>query len=110
PARPRSTTEPPVTEIGRWAVAGGSVDSRASGHRGHRSDDATRPARLTPPLVRFNGRMDGSNLRQSARASTSFLNSTVDLNWDQPIPEMTWSVREVVAHISEVLLWYSTDL
>jgi uncharacterized protein (TIGR03083 family) len=54
--------------------------------------------------------MDGSNLRQSARASTSFLNSTVDLDWDRPIPEMTWSVREVVAHIAEVLLWYSTDL
>ena len=34
----------------------------------------------------------------------------MDLDWDRPIPEMTWSVREVVAHISDVLLWYSTDL
>src|SRR4029077_11060337 len=42
--------------------------------------------------------------------STLFLTSAQDLDWDQPIPEMTWSVREVVAHISEVLLWYSTDL
>jgi uncharacterized protein (TIGR03083 family) len=57
-----------------------------------------------------NGRMDGSNLRQSARASTSFLTGAADLDWDVPIPDMTWSVREVVAHISEVLLWYSTDL
>lgn len=54
--------------------------------------------------------MDGSNLRQAARASTSFLTSAIDLDWDRPIPEMTWTVREVVAHISDVLLWYSTDL
>ena len=54
--------------------------------------------------------MDGSNLRQAARASTSFLTSVIDLDWDRPIPEMTWTVREVVAHISDVLLWYSTDL
>ncbi len=54
--------------------------------------------------------MDGSNLLQSARASATFLASALDLDWDRPIPEMTWSVRRVVAHISEVLLWYSTDL
>ncbi|MGS0687876.1 maleylpyruvate isomerase N-terminal domain-containing protein [Nakamurella sp. GG22] len=54
--------------------------------------------------------MDGSSLQQSARASTSFLSKTLRLDWDSPIPDMTWSVREVVAHISEVLLWYSTDL
>lgn len=36
--------------------------------------------------------------------------SAVDLEWDRPIPEMTWTVRQVVAHISDVLLWYSTDL
>ena len=57
-----------------------------------------------------NGPMDGSSLRQSGRASTSFLTSALDLDWDGPIPDMTWSVRKVVAHISEVLLWYSTDL
>src|SRR6478672_12116439 len=55
--------------------------------------------------------MDGSsNLWQSARSSASFLSSAADRDWDRPIPEMTWSVREVVAHISEVLLWYATDL
>lgn len=54
--------------------------------------------------------MDGSNLRQAARASTSFLTSVVEEDWDRAIPEMTWSVRKVVAHISEVLLWYATDL
>ena len=54
--------------------------------------------------------MDGSNLRQSARASTSFLTSTVGLDWDQQIPGMLWSVREVVAHISEVLLWNAGNL
>ena len=64
---------------------------------------------MTAPL-RLNGRMDGSNLRQSARASTSFLMTTVGLDWDRPIPAMTWSVREVVAHISEVLLWNAGNL
>ena len=54
--------------------------------------------------------MDGSGLLQSARASTAFLSRTLDMDWDRPIPDMTWSVREVVAHISEVLLWYSADL
>jgi uncharacterized protein (TIGR03083 family) len=55
-------------------------------------------------------RMDGSNLLQTARVSATFLNRALELDWDRPIPDMTWSVREVVAHISEVLLWYSTDL
>ena len=54
--------------------------------------------------------MDGSSLRQSARASRTFLGSALELDWDRPIPEMTWSVREVVAHISEVLLRYAADL
>jgi hypothetical protein len=54
--------------------------------------------------------MDGTSIRQATRSSTTFLTGTVDLDWDRPIPELTWSVREVVAHISEVLLWYATDL
>ena len=54
--------------------------------------------------------MDGSDLRQCARASTSFLTSTVGLDWDRLIPGMLWSVREVVAHISEVLLWNAGNL
>jgi len=55
--------------------------------------------------------MDGSsNLWQSARSATNFLSSAADRDWERPIPEMTWSVREVVAHICEVLLWYATDL
>lgn len=54
--------------------------------------------------------MDGTSIRQAARSSTTFLAGAVDLDWDRPIPEMTWSVREVVAHIGEVLLWYATDL
>ena len=62
------------------------------------------------PTFGFNGRMEGSNLRQSARASTSFLLSTVSLDWDRAIPGMLWSVREVVAHISEVLLWNAGNL
>jgi len=54
--------------------------------------------------------VDGSSLQQSARASAAFLTRALELDWDRPIPDMTWSVREVVAHIPEVLLWYATDL
>ncbi len=63
-----------------------------------------------PSPVAHNGAVDGSSLRQAARASTTFLASVADRDWDVPIPEMTWSVRDVAAHISEILLWYSTDL
>jgi uncharacterized protein (TIGR03083 family) len=54
--------------------------------------------------------MDGTSIGQATRSSTTFLAGTLDLDWDRPIPEMTWSVREVVAHIGEVLLWYAADL
>ena len=54
--------------------------------------------------------MDGSNLRQSARASTRFLTTTLDRDWDKRIPEMDWTVRQVVAHIATTLLWYALDL
>jgi len=54
--------------------------------------------------------MDGTSIRQATRSTTRFLAGTVELGWDRPIPEMTWSVREVVAHIGETLLWYATDL
>jgi len=62
-------------------------------------------------VINNNGVMDGSsNLWQSARSATTFLTSAVKRDWDRPIPEMTWSVRQVVAHICEVLLWYAADL
>jgi len=54
--------------------------------------------------------MDGSNLRQSARACTRFLTTALDRDWDEKIPEMDWTVRQVVAHIATTLLWYAVDL
>lgn len=57
-----------------------------------------------------NQSVDGTTIGQAVRSSTAFLAGTLDLDWDRPIPEMTWSVREVVAHVGEVLLWYATDL
>jgi len=54
--------------------------------------------------------MDGTSIRQATRSSTTFLAGAFDLDWDRPIPDLTWSVREVVAHVGEVLLWYATDL
>ena len=59
---------------------------------------------------RHNEPVDGSNLRQSARTCTTFLTSALDGSWDSPIPEMDWTVSQVVAHVAEVLLWYSFDL
>lgn len=54
--------------------------------------------------------MDGSNLTQAARSSASFLTAASDRDWSAPIPEMDWTVSVAVAHISETLLWYVTDL
>ncbi len=54
--------------------------------------------------------MDGTSIRQAARSSTTLLGETVDLDWDAPVPDLTWSVREVVAHIGDTLLWYAIDL
>jgi uncharacterized protein (TIGR03083 family) len=57
-----------------------------------------------------NGTVDGSSLRQAARASAAFLTSVADRDWNVPIPDMTWSVTHVAAHMGEVVLWYATDL
>ncbi len=54
--------------------------------------------------------MDGTSIRQAARSSTTFLGETIDLDWDARVPDLTWSVREVVAHIGDTLLWYAIDL
>lgn len=54
--------------------------------------------------------VDGTSIGQAIRSSTAFLAGTVEMDWDRPIPEMTWSVREVVAHVGDTLLWYATDL
>ncbi|WP_420122902.1 maleylpyruvate isomerase N-terminal domain-containing protein [Nakamurella sp.] len=57
-----------------------------------------------------NAGVDGTSIDQAIRSSAAFLQRTLDLDWDRPIPEMTWSVREVVAHVGDTLLWYATDL
>ena len=57
-----------------------------------------------------NQSVDGTSIGQAIRSSTTFLAGTVDLDWDRPIPDMTWSVREVIAHVGDTLLWYATDL
>ena len=54
--------------------------------------------------------MDGSNLRQSARACSRFLTTALDRDWDGKIPDMDWTVRQAVAHIATTLLWYAVDL
>jgi uncharacterized protein (TIGR03083 family) len=54
--------------------------------------------------------MDGSVVLRTAEECREFLNSVEDQDWTTPIPGMDWTVGRVVAHISECLLWYSTDL
>ncbi|RJL23080.1 hypothetical protein D5H75_33895 [Bailinhaonella thermotolerans] len=55
--------------------------------------------------------MDGSTVLRTAGECARFLHSISDRAWTTvPIPGLDWTVAQVVAHIGECLLWYSTDL
>src|SRR4051812_40651176 len=54
--------------------------------------------------------MDGFNLTQAAKSSSAFLTTAVDGDWSAVIPDMEWTVAKAVSHISETVLWYTTDL
>jgi uncharacterized protein (TIGR03083 family) len=55
--------------------------------------------------------MDGITVRRTAEECTAFLRSLPDDDWARtPIPGMDWTVAQAVAHVGEVLLWFSTDL
>lgn len=55
--------------------------------------------------------MDGSVVLRTAEECGRFLHSISDQDWATvPIPGMDWTIARVVAHVSECLLWYSTDL
>jgi uncharacterized protein (TIGR03083 family) len=54
--------------------------------------------------------VDGGDVLRAAGACQAFLGAAAGQDWTRPIPGMEWTVAEAVAHISEVLLWYATDL
>ncbi|MBB6346444.1 hypothetical protein ACWGH8_13905 [Nonomuraea muscovyensis] len=55
--------------------------------------------------------MDGTTLARAADECGGFLRAAADREWAAiPVPGMDRNVAQVVAHISECLFWYSTDL
>ncbi|GLZ42993.1 maleylpyruvate isomerase N-terminal domain-containing protein [Actinokineospora sp. NBRC 105648] len=54
--------------------------------------------------------MDGAILFSVATESLDFLHANVGADWSAPVPGLELTVAGVVAHISDCLLWYGTDL
>ncbi|MDP4500984.1 hypothetical protein Q9G87_03335 [Nonomuraea sp. G32] len=55
--------------------------------------------------------MDGSLVLQTAAECERFLRSVADRSWaETPIPGMDWTAARAMAHVSDCLLWYATDL
>ncbi|WP_238412359.1 maleylpyruvate isomerase N-terminal domain-containing protein [Saccharothrix deserti] len=54
--------------------------------------------------------LDGRDVTEVARRCAAFLDGAVDADWTAVVPGMDWTVAKTVAHISDCLLWYSTDL
>ncbi|MDP9862136.1 MULTISPECIES: maleylpyruvate isomerase N-terminal domain-containing protein [Streptosporangium] len=53
--------------------------------------------------------MDAKTVLRVADECQTFLGSGLDGDWGSGIPGMEWTVAQVVAHISDTLLWYATD-
>ncbi|ONI83937.1 hypothetical protein ALI22I_32330 [Saccharothrix sp. ALI-22-I] len=54
--------------------------------------------------------MDGRDVTEVAEQCAAFLEGAVAADWTAVVPEVDWTVAKTVAHISDCLLWYSTDL
>jgi uncharacterized protein (TIGR03083 family) len=54
--------------------------------------------------------MDGSDVRSAAEVCCDFLAAAVREDWRAGVPDLEWSVAEVVAHVAEGCLWYAIDL
>jgi uncharacterized protein (TIGR03083 family) len=54
--------------------------------------------------------MGGDDVRATAAVCRAFLTGTLGRDWTAPIPGMTWTVAEAVAHVAQGLLWYAVDL
>jgi hypothetical protein len=54
--------------------------------------------------------LDERDVTEVAERCASFLEGALDSDWTAVVPEMGWTVSKTVAHISDCMLWYSTDL
>jgi uncharacterized protein (TIGR03083 family) len=54
--------------------------------------------------------VNGGDVVDAAADCQAFLSQTVEHDWSVQIPDMEWTVATVVAHISDCLLWYASDM
>lgn len=54
--------------------------------------------------------VDGRDVTEVAERCAAFLAGVVDRDWAAVVPGMDWTVARTVAHVSDCLLWYATDL
>lgn len=54
--------------------------------------------------------VDAHHVRTAALACTDFLRAHADGDWQASIPDLDFSVRQVVAHVAQCCLFYATDL
>jgi uncharacterized protein (TIGR03083 family) len=54
--------------------------------------------------------MNGADVRAAAEACVEFLTDASDADWSLGVPDLDWTVSEVVAHAAEGCLWYAIDL
>ena len=54
--------------------------------------------------------MNADDVRRTAAECTNFLSATLSRDWTAGIPDLDWSVVEVVGHVAEVCLWYAVDV
>jgi uncharacterized protein (TIGR03083 family) len=53
--------------------------------------------------------MDADDLTSAVAECAVFLEGRVDADWQAPVPDMDWTVAQVVAHVSDCLMWYAND-
>ncbi len=53
---------------------------------------------------------EASHVRHAAEVCTDFLQTAIDSDWDLPVPDLEWTVADVVAHAAAGCLWYAIDL
>ncbi|MFE2873464.1 maleylpyruvate isomerase N-terminal domain-containing protein [Embleya sp. NPDC059259] len=72
--------------------------------------DAGRASRRNRAPCRDNHAMDAKTLSVVTETCRTALEGQVGRDWDRPVPGMTWTVAQAVAHVGDTLLWYATDL
>lgn len=54
--------------------------------------------------------LDGRDVTEVAERCAAFLDGLADRDWTALVPGMEWTVARTVAHISDCLLWYATNI